>query len=320
MLESKELISELGGLIETSGFDLYGICKAIIPEEDKSHILSWVEKGKNGKMDWYPKNMDLRLDFKNLGFEPRSVIVLGVLYNDPEYENIFKTIPFRFSRYAIGEDYHRVLRRLAKPILKELKNRYPNNRFRQGVDSLPIPEKVLARESALGWIAKNTNLIHPEFGSYFFISVILTDLPMEIANLPVKDRCGSCTACIDACPTGALEPYRIDAGKCISHHTLEDRSPTIPDTFGWIAGCDICQEVCPWNRVKAKKKGIQTLREEFKLRPFFRENPNSILDLDENGFAKLFADSAISRMDYSMFQRNANQCKEWSQKNHRHRS
>ncbi|PJZ52586.1 tRNA epoxyqueuosine(34) reductase QueG [Leptospira adleri] len=314
MIESKEIISELAPLIEECGFDLYGICEAAIPEEDQKNILTWVKDGKHGKMDWYPKNMDLRLQFSNLGFEPKSVIALGTLYNDPEYDGICKTMSFRFSRYAIGEDYHLVLRRIAKPLVSELKKKFPNHRFRQGVDSLPVPEKVLAREAGLGWQAKNTNLIHPELGSFFFITVILTDLPISVANVPLKDRCGTCTACIDACPTNALTPYRIDAGKCISHHTLEDHSPKISNSFGWIAGCDICQDVCPWNQVKARKKGIQTKREEFRARSVFKENPNSILDLDKEGFDRVFGDSAISRMNFEMFRRNVELAKEWVRK------
>ncbi|MBM9499462.1 tRNA epoxyqueuosine(34) reductase QueG [Leptospira sp. 201903071] len=314
MIESKEIISELTPLIEECGFDLFGICEAVIPEEDQRSILAWVEAGKHGKMEWYPKNMDLRLLFKNLGFEPKSVIALGTLYNDLEYDKICKTMSFRFSRYAIGEDYHRVLRKLAGPLLNELAKRFPNHRFRQGVDSLPVPEKILAREAGLGWQGKNTNLIHPEFGSFFFITVILTDLPISVASIPVKDRCGTCTACIDSCPTGALAPYQIDAGKCISHHTLEDRSAEIPNTFGWIAGCDICQDVCPWNQVKARKKGIQTKREEFKARSIFKEDPNSILSVDAKGFEKKFGDSAISRMNFEMFRRNVELVKDSTRK------
>ncbi|PJZ30577.1 tRNA epoxyqueuosine(34) reductase QueG [Leptospira kmetyi] len=309
MIESKEIISEFKNLIESSGFDLYGICDAKIPQEDRDNILSWVKDGKHGKMEWYPKNMDLRLDFKNLGFDPVSVIALGTIYNDPEYDEFSRKMSYRFSRYAIGEDYHRVLRRLAKPLIQALQTKYPNHKFRQGVDSLPVPEKVLARMAGLGWKAKNTNLIHPEFGSFFFITVILTDLPVHTAQIEVKDRCGTCTACIDSCPTGALEPYRIDAGKCISHHTLEDSSLKIENTHGWLAGCDVCQDVCPWNHVKARKKGIRTKREEFRTRSYFKENPDSVLDFDEQEFKNHFSDSAIARMSFDMFQRNANMLK-----------
>ncbi|MDI7224689.1 tRNA epoxyqueuosine(34) reductase QueG [Leptospira santarosai] len=304
MIESKEIISEFKTLIESSGFDLYGICDAKIPQEDKENILTWVREGKHGKMDWYPKNMDLRLNFKNLGFDPLSAIVLGTVYNDPEYDEVRKGMSFRFSRYAIGEDYHRVLRRLAKSLIQELKKKYPNHRFRQGVDSLPVPEKVLARLAGLGWKAKNTNLIHPDFGSFFFITVILTDLPIYTTQIQVKDRCGTCTACIDACPTGALKPYQIDAGKCISHHTLEDPSEKISDTYGWLAGCDICQDVCPWNRVKTNKNGIRTNVEEFKARSYFKANSDSLLSLNEREFNEYFFDSAISRMSFKMYLRN----------------
>lgn len=301
LFESKDFLSELREIAKASGFQLLGIAPAKIPELDKERILEWVREGRHGGMEWYPKNMSLRLDLEGLGFRPESVLVLAALYSDPEeYEAL--ELPFHFSRYAMGEDYHSVLRKKAKELMQFLQRTFPNQKFRQGVDSLPVPEKVLAREAGLGWIGKNTNLIHEEIGSFFFLSVIFTDLPLEAASLPAKDRCGTCTACIDACPTNALEPYHIDARKCISYKTIEDRSPSVEGLHGWIYGCDICQEVCPWNRVKARKKGYETEIEEFKIRNFFKEE--ALSSLSEESFQKNFRDSAVNRISYEQFRRN----------------
>ncbi|TGK06289.1 tRNA epoxyqueuosine(34) reductase QueG [Leptospira fletcheri] len=304
ILESKELLSELESLSRKNGFQLCGAAKAKVPDSDRENILEWVNSDLHGGMDWYPRNMQLRLEFSGLGFRPESVLVFASLYSDSEYEAIFGESPFRFSRYAVGEDYHTVLRRKAKEILDFLKRTFPNHSFRQGVDSLPVPEKVLAREAGLGWIGKNTNLINEEIGSFFFLTVVLTDVPLRIASLPAKDRCGTCDACLRACPTGALEAYKIDARKCISYKTIEDRSPSVQGLHGWVYGCDICQEVCPWNRVKAKKKGLETELPELKVRDFFRNKIESLETISEQEFDSLFRDSSVNRISYSQFRRN----------------
>ena len=290
------------------GFSLFGVADAVVPELDKKNILSWVEQGLAGKMDWYARNQDLRLTLNNLGFTPRSVIVLGALYQDRDYEEVFADKEFKISRYATGKDYHLVLKKRSEPLLKYLRENFPENKFRQGVDSLPVAEKVFAREAGIGWQGKNTNIINENLGSYFFLSVILTDLQL-LADKPVTDRCGTCRACLDACPTGALfEPYKIDAGKCISYHTIEDRSETFSDSVAngkWVYGCDICQEVCPWNRVKAKKREVFTINEEFKLREEFRTfTKKDFLEMTEEEFQKFVKDSAMDRITFSMWKRN----------------
>jgi epoxyqueuosine reductase len=292
------------------GFSLFGVADAFVPEKDKENILTWVEQGLAGKMDWYSRNQDLRLNLNNLGFTPRSVIVLGALYQDRDYEEVFADKEFKISRYATGKDYHKVLKKMSDPLLKYLRDNFPENKFRQGVDSLPVPEKVFAREAGIGWQGKNTNIINEDLGSYFFLSVILTDLQL-LADKPVTDRCGTCRACLDACPTGALfEPYKIDAGKCISHHTIEDRSDFFSDSVAngkWVYGCDICQEVCPWNRVKAKKREVYTLNEEFKLREEFKTfTKKDFLEMTEEEFKEFVKDSAMDRITLSMWKRNFN--------------
>lgn len=293
-----------------SGFDLVGISKAYIPTIDKENFQTWVTNRLYGKMDWFPKNQNLRLNFENIGFLPSSAIVLACFYLDKNYESVFNRFGFRFSRYAVGKDYHKVLRNKAKSFIQFLKTNYPENHFRQSVDTLPISEKVLAREAGVGWLGKNTNIINQKAGSYFFLSIILTDLLLEYDS-PTKDRCGKCRACIDACPTGALfAPYRIDASKCISHHTIEDKSAYFSKEIkaslnGWIYGCDICQEVCPFNKVAIKNKVCFTNEKGFYIKDFFStSSEDNFLKLSQKEFENLVKDSAMNRISYSQFKRN----------------
>jgi epoxyqueuosine reductase len=308
---------EIRDLFFHSGFDLVGFCKAEIPPLDKENIQDWIQKKLYGEMSWYPKNTELRLELKNLGFIPQSIIALGKIYNTQEYSVISEKHTFLFSRYAVGKDYHIVLKKLANPCLQKLKKEFPNYKFRQGVDSLPIPEKILAREAGLGWIGKNTNLIHPEKGSYFFISIILTDLQLEFENTSIQDRCGSCRKCIDACPTGALfDEYKIDAGKCISHHTIEDRREELSEDIqknlkGWIYGCDICQSVCPWNE-KAERLNRFATGTDFTPHSIFYKESMEFLNTNKDSFLDWVKESAVSRLTYSMFQRNIRYFKKYS--------
>ncbi|PJZ70137.1 tRNA epoxyqueuosine(34) reductase QueG [Leptospira perolatii] len=304
VLESKELLPDLEKIAFQNGFQLVGAAKALVPNSDKKNILQWVQEGRFGTMNWYPKNMNLRLELEGLGFSPESVLVLGAVYYDEDSEAKLDRSKFRFSRYAMGEDYHSVLRKRTKSLLEVLRTRFPENQFRHGVDSLPVPEKVLAREAGIGWIGKNTNLIHEDFGSFFFLSTIFTDLPLRIESTVAKDRCGTCDLCIRACPTSALEPYRIDARKCISYRNIEDKSEEATSLHGWLYGCDICQEVCPWNRVKAKSRKVRTAIPEFKPKAHFIEEPEKLLRLTEDEFTSFFSDSAVLRIGFKKYRRN----------------
>jgi epoxyqueuosine reductase len=219
--------------------------------------------------------------------------------------------PVKISRYSVGKDYHTVLKEKGTILIKYLKENYPDHHFRQGVDSLPVPEKILSRQAGIGWIGKNTNLINENLGSYFFLAVILTDLNLK-EDSPAKDRCGTCRACLDACPTGALfDEYKIDAGKCISYFTIETKKEDLTqekENFkSWVYGCDICQEVCPWNSVKARKNKVYTKEKDFTVKDFFKRlEPESILNLSENEFNKLKDESAMERISYSNYKRNIN--------------
>ncbi|WP_425460610.1 tRNA epoxyqueuosine(34) reductase QueG [Leptospira idonii] len=304
-------LSRIKDICLSEGFDLVGFTPAVIPKQDIDNIQSWVDQQFFGKMDWFTKQIsqEIRLEMRHLGFVPQSVIALGMVYRSEEAEEILEQSAVKVSRYALGDDYHQVLRNKGKNILKKLKQLYPQASFRQSIDSLPIPEKVFARLAGIGWMGKNTNIINEAFGSYFFLSMILTDYKWEIPEVAKVDHCGTCNACLDACPTGALfEPYKIDASKCISHHTIENReddfSPT-EFTANWLYGCDICQEVCPWNKNKAKRNRIQTTVKEFIPYKYWTENKNLMESpLSMEDFASIFRNSAVKRIGSKSWNRN----------------
>ena len=234
--------------------------------------------------------------------EARSALVLGSLYRDRDYEAKLSSAQVKISRYAAGRDYHKVLRKRGKRLLAAIQERYPGTLGRITVDSAPVAEKVLGREAGIGWVGKHTNLIDPLLGSYFFISVLLLNLepapgvsaePEEVESpfdLPQPERCGQCTLCLDACPTGALKPYRIDARRCLSYLTIE-LDENMPSEFrhrteGWAFGCDICQEVCPYN-TPAGRRTEQTAETDYQARKAVLsiletgESPTGEADWDE---------------------------------------
>ncbi|WCL50208.1 tRNA epoxyqueuosine(34) reductase QueG [Leptospira sp. GIMC2001] len=305
-------------------FELVGFTEAKLPLQDRENIQSFIENKFYASMDWFPERQSIRMDFENLGFTVNSCIVLGSVYY-PTNESTDAMVQWedRISKYAWGQDYHDVLKNKARPIIEYLRRTFPESKFRQAVDSLPIPEKILARQAGLGWIGKNTLLLNSSLGSYFFLTVILcennllfesnlenTSDPDSILGMS-KDRCGTCTACIDACPTQAIvAPYQLDANLCISHHTIETKGEYTTDlpTKNWIYGCDICQDVCPWNRVSARKKNVKTqIREYSPL--MILEKTKSIQDLlaiSEEKFIEEFKNSPILRTGWKNLNRNIN--------------
>ncbi|MCW7482774.1 tRNA epoxyqueuosine(34) reductase QueG [Leptospira kanakyensis] len=306
-------------ICEKEGFSLVGFTEAKIPNSDREHLEQWIQEERFGNMHWFAKDhaVGIRNDFQNLGLVPRSVICLGFVYRSTAGEEVVSQLESKVSRYALGSDYHIILKEKGNRILKTLRSEFPNFKFRQSVDSLPVAEKILTKESGIVWQGKNTNLIHPKLGSYFFLSTILTDLelggpePEEI----ITDHCGSCRKCLDICPTGALEEYQIDARKCISYLTIEDRKETeATDSFlkwdrkGWVYGCDLCQEVCPWNANVAKRNKVETLEPEFLPRSFWTD-PGFLekKSLTKEEFDDYFKDSPIERIGFEIWNRNLRQ-------------
>ena len=284
------------------GFLSCGISKAVFLEEEATKLENWLNDGKHGKMKYMENHFDMRLDPRKLVPDAKSVISLSYNYFNENLQKD-KEAP-KISKYAYGNDYHKVIKEKLKILFKELQKEFGDINGRVFIDSAPIMEKAWAAKSGLGWIGKNTNLISQKVGSFYFLAEIIVDLEFE-SDTPVTDHCGSCTACIDSCPTGALvKPYEIDASKCISYLTIELKDE-IPSEFNgkmdnWAFGCDVCQDVCPWNRFSRKHN-----------EPLF--NPNQEMmkmgkkeweELTEETFEVIFKNSAVKRTKYKGLKRN----------------
>ena len=233
------------------GFFFCGISKADFLKEEAPRLEKWLSDGRNGKMDYMQKHFDKRLDPRLLVDDAKSVVSLLLNYY-PNDAQLDPDAP-KLSKYAYGEDYHFVIKDKLKELFNFIQEEVGEVGGRVFVDSAPVMDKAWAKKSGLGWIGKNSNLINPKNGSFFFIAELILDLELT-EDGPMKDYCGTCTRCIDACPTDAIvEPYVVDGSKCISYLTIELKDQIIPSEFkgkmeNWMFGCDICQDVCPWNR------------------------------------------------------------------------
>jgi epoxyqueuosine reductase len=284
------------------GFMSCGVSKAGFLEEEAPRLEQWLNANMHGEMGYMANHFDKRLDPTKLVEGAKSVISLTLNYF-PEKVQSDSTAP-KLSKYAYGEDYHFVIKRKLKELSDFIQTEIGEIDGRAFVDSAPVLDKAWAAKSGLGWIGKNANLITPQVGSFFFIAELIIDLELE-PDGPITDHCGTCTACLDACPTQAIvKPYVVDGSKCISYFTIElkDSIPTgMKGQFeDWMFGCDICQDVCPWNRFS---KPNET--------PEF--NPHSDLlemkrkdweELTEDVFRKVFQKSAVKRTKFSGLKRN----------------
>ena len=231
------------------GFLACGISKAEFLEEEAPRLEQWLRKGMHGQMGYMENHFDLRLDPRKLVPGARSVVSLLLNYFPSQRQ---KADTYQVSKYAYGEDYHRVIKDKLHELLSFINAEIGQVQGRAFVDSAPVLDKAWAARSGLGWIGKNSNLLTKEVGSFYFIAELILDLDLE-QDGPVTDHCGTCTACLDACPTQAIvQPYVVDGSRCISYFTIELKNQ-IPESFkgqwdDWIFGCDICQDVCPWNR------------------------------------------------------------------------
>ena len=283
------------------GFDFCGISKAGFLEEEAPRLEKWLKESMHGQMKYMENYFDKRLNPKLLVDDAKSVISL--LYNYYPSEQQVEEAP-KISKYSFGEDYHEVIKTKLNEFLQSIKIKIGNINGRAFVDSAPVMDKVWAAKGGLGWVGKNSNLINKQQGSFFFIAELIIDVEL-VYDGPLKDYCGTCTRCIDACPTDAIvSPYTIDGSKCISYLTIELKE-SIPAEFkskmdNWIFGCDVCQDVCPWNRFSKEHQ-----------EPLFKSQ-NGLLNYTESDwqemtevtFNLIFKKSAIKRTKFKGLKRN----------------
>lgn len=286
------------------GFELVGIAPVQSPPHAESFLL-WLAQGYAGAMEYLERTAHLRINPATLLPDARSAVVVGLNYAPAELPDT----DYRIARYALGDDYHRVIREKLETLLSAIQAVAPHAQGRVCVDSAPVLERDLALLAGLGWYGKNTCLINTHRGSYFLIGVLLLTLKLEY-DAPAQGGCGSCRLCLDACPTGALvAPYQLDARRCISYLTIELRD-SIPVAYrepmgAWLFGCDICQEVCPFNRARAHQPLRARPTDEPRFQPRQMPTLTEILQMSEQEFAERFRGSAINRAKWRGLVRNA---------------
>lgn len=285
------------------GFSYCGIAKATLLNEDARRLESWLSKSYHGTMQYMENYFDMRVDPTLLVPGAKSVITLLLNYYPSQKQS--NKAP-KISKYAWGQDYHSVIRGKLNLLITSLKNEIGDIQGRGFVDSAPVLERTWAQRSGSGWIGKNGNLITKQSGSFFFIATLITDLELEYDDPFAKDYCGTCTRCIDACPTDAILPDKvIDGSKCISYFTIELKEAMIPDEMkgkfdDWAFGCDTCQDVCPWNRFSqpTKESSFNPIPEILDL------SINEWETMSEERFRNIFKDSPLRRSKFKGIQRN----------------
>ena len=292
---------------ERLGFLSCGISKAEFLEEEAPRLETWLNQNMNGEMGYMENYFDKRLDPTKLVPGSKSVISLLLNYYPSEEQN---ENSYKISKYAYGRDYHFVIKDKLKQLLNHIQEEIGDVHGRAFVDSAPVLDKAWAAKSGLGWIGKHSNLLTKQTGSFYFIAELIVDLDLDY-DTPVTDHCGSCTACIDACPTQAIvDPYVVDGSKCISYLTIELKNE-IPTEFSnrmddWMFGCDICQDVCPWNRFSKPHN-----------EPLFNPHPELLSnskkeweEITKEVFNEIFRKSAAKRTKYEGLKRNIQFLKE----------
>lgn len=288
------------------GFVKCGIVAAERLDHTDVRLREWLERGFDGEMRWMARDPEKRSDPHSVFPDARSVIVLAMNYFTP-HEHADASDKGKISRYAWGDDYHDLLRERMRDLLEWIKSQAPGSNGRVCVDTAPVMEKAWAVRAGLGWIGKHSNLITRDFGSWVFLGEIFVDIELEYDDAIVEDHCGTCTACLDACPTDAIvEPYVVDSRKCISYATIELRDETLPDEIasnlnGWLYGCDICQDVCPWNRFEkpTSEGSFEPRKNESSL------SLNEVAAMDHAEYVERFRGSAMKRTKLSGLKRNA---------------
>lgn len=285
------------------GFDYCGFAEAKPLDEDARRLEQWLSKGMHGTMQYMENHFDLRIDPTKLFPGANTVITLLFNYYPSEKQN--DRAP-KIAKYAYGEDYHEIIRKKLNQLLQCIKNEIGEIQGRGFVDSAPVLERSWAVQSGLGWVGKNGNLINKKSGSFFFIATLITDLKIQPDPPLLKDYCGTCSACIDHCPTEAILPDKvIDASRCISYFTIELKETIIPENYkgqfeNWMFGCDICQDVCPWNRFSKSHHSP-----ELKPIPEILNLSNAEWEaMTEESFKKIFKNSPLNRSKFKGMKRN----------------
>ncbi|MCC5944384.1 MAG: tRNA epoxyqueuosine(34) reductase QueG [Bernardetiaceae bacterium] len=287
------------------GFDFCGISRAQALDEEARKLELWLNQGKHGEMQWMENYFDKRIDPRKLVEGAKSVVSLLYNYAPPKEEILHQQDGYKISKYAYGKDYHRVLKKKLKKLVFWLKDIVGDFQGRAFVDSAPVMDKIWAVRGGIAWQGKNSLAINPKQGSFFFIAELISDLELEYDNNPMRDYCGSCTRCLEACPTNAItEPYVVDASRCISYFTIElkDEIPTnVKGKFeNWIFGCDICQDVCPWNRRSKPHQEPAFLPKE----ALQKMNKTDWQEITEEVFNQLFEGSPLRRTKFEGLKRN----------------
>jgi epoxyqueuosine reductase len=302
MINNKSTYSQLiKAEAKRLGFLSCGISKAGFLEEEAPRLENWLNQNHHGEMKYMENHFDKRLNPTLLVDDAKSVISLLLNYYPSEIQN---TDSYKISKYAYGQDYHFVIKEKLKELLQTIQTEIGEVSGRAFVDSAPVLDKAWAAKSGLGWIGKNSNLLTQQVGSFYFIAELVVDLDLEY-DYATTDHCGTCTACVDACPTEAIvSPYVVDGSKCISYFTIELKENIPQEMKGkmddWIFGCDVCQDVCPWNRFSKSHN-----------EPLFNPNPELLSmtkkeweEITEDTFKKVFKNSAVKRTKLDGIKRN----------------
>ncbi len=288
------------------GFSKVGIAREEQLSAERERLKEWLARGYHGEMSWMARDPEQRTDPRKLFPEARSVIVVALNYYTP-HQHSDSSATGKVSRYAWGDDYHEVVSDKLRELLSWIKEQWPQAEGKVCVDIQTLMDKAWAVRAGLGWLGKHTNLITQDHGSWIFIGELLLNLELDYDEEQIADQCGSCTLCIDACPTGAItEPYVLDSNLCISHATIESRATEMREDVsthveGWLYGCDICQDVCPWNQMTPATNEARFEPREGNLNATLSE----ILNLTPESYATRFRGSAMKRAKLSGLQRNA---------------
>jgi epoxyqueuosine reductase len=305
-VDSHVLARKIKEQARAEGFDKVGIVRPEQLGPEGARLREWLERGYHGEMQWMARAPTQRADPREFFPQARSIVVVALNYYTG-HQHTDSDASGKVSRYAWGDDYHEVMGAKLRSLLRSIQEQAPETEGKVCVDIQPLMDKAWAVRAGLGWLGKHTNLITPEYGSWVFIGELLLNLELEYDSDIIEDHCGTCTLCLEACPTGAIvEPYVVDSNLCISHATIESRAPEMPAEVaakleGWFYGCDICQDVCPWNRFENP-----TSETRFEPRPGNAEvDLSEILELTPASYAERFRHSAIKRAKLGGLQRNA---------------